>query len=441
MNQVIRDNQIKNIEDLNPIELLHFGAESSKKANGYLKVISNSLDWLFYFDRGKLIYVTNSIEPFERLDRHLRRLSNTASKINSATRTQVRLNFDPEESSKTSEIYSDYQAICWLLEKEYLALPEIAKLIKTIALEVFESYLFLQKGQYSFVSIYEEIPNHFHLEWKSLIKECSQKMQGWQALSPKIWSPYQRPYFFTQNQQNKEVPQEIQKKLIKILRGFNFRQLASLLDEDELQLATNLYPLIKTGIIILRNPRPPFDRLPRIYPSYQKTNFTTPPKTPPKQAPTQPNQSDRTNSSVKIKETAPQENTLPPDRGRTASGQKYKIACIDDSPTILEEINRFLADESISIFAIKDPVKALRDIIRIQPDLILLDVGMPTIDGYKLCRLVRNHSLFKTKPIIMVTGNKGIIDRAKARLAGATDYMTKPFTRSQLVKMVYKYLN
>jgi twitching motility two-component system response regulator PilG len=79
-------------------------------------------------------------------------------------------------------------------------------------------------------------------------------------------------------------------------------------------------------------------------------------------------------------------------------------------------------------------------IVRINPDLILLDVGMPAIDGYQLCSMLRRHNLFKTTPIVMVTGNTGLIDRAKAKVAGATDYMTKPFTQEQLIKMVFRYL-
>ena len=79
-------------------------------------------------------------------------------------------------------------------------------------------------------------------------------------------------------------------------------------------------------------------------------------------------------------------------------------------------------------------------IIRINPDIILLDVGMPTIDGYKLCSMLRKHPAFKKTPIVMVTGNTGIIDRAKAKMAGSNDYMTKPFTQAGLIEMVSRYL-
>ncbi len=79
-------------------------------------------------------------------------------------------------------------------------------------------------------------------------------------------------------------------------------------------------------------------------------------------------------------------------------------------------------------------------IIEIAPDLILLDVGMPNVDGYQLCSLLRKNPSFKKTPIVMVTGNTGFLDRAKAKLAGSTDYMVKPFNQAELLKMVFRYL-
>ncbi|MGK7918376.1 MAG: response regulator [Prochloraceae cyanobacterium] len=460
MNQVNTRKNERN-QDFDPIELLKLGAKSSERAGGYLKVISNSCEWKIHFHQGKLIYATNSLDPFERLERHLRRLNHQIDTINSEVRTQLRLNFESQSpDSLISE--SDYQGICWLIEKKFINNAEIGKLVKSITQEVFESYLLLQRGEYKFISTKDEFPSYFTLDWQVVLGECQKKLQAWQALGPQVWSPYQRPYFFSQDQAKYRIPLETQRKLSKILRGFNFRQLAALLDEDELEIARGLQPLIKEGVIILRNPQPPFEQLPIISPDYQK-KVTQQPLVQPKsyigkysndQLPKTKIDVNKARQKYSVEQLAKTEIDVNKARQKYSieqppktkidvnkTKQKYKIACIDDSPTILDEINRFLEDESISVSAISDPVKALRDIIRIQPDLILLDVGMPTIDGYKLCRLIRNHSLFKTKPIVMVTGNTGIIDRAKARLAGATDYMTKPFTQSQLVKMVYKYLN
>jgi twitching motility two-component system response regulator PilG len=119
---------------------------------------------------------------------------------------------------------------------------------------------------------------------------------------------------------------------------------------------------------------------------------------------------------------------------------RYTIACIDDSPTILQAISTFLNDSGVAVVMINDPVKALMQVMRSKPDIILLDVGMPNLDGYELCSLLRRHPSFKQTPIVMVTGHTGFIDRAKAKLVGASGYLTKPFTQSELVKTVFKYL-
>jgi two-component system, chemotaxis family, response regulator PixG len=119
----------------------------------------------------------------------------------------------------------------------------------------------------------------------------------------------------------------------------------------------------------------------------------------------------------------------------------HTIACIDDSPTVLNAIHSFLNDKGIGVIMINDPVKALMQIIRSKPDLILLDVTMPNLDGYELCSLLRKHPAFKHTPVVMVTSNTGFIDRAKARLVGASGYLTKPFTQPDLVKIVFKHLS
>lgn len=118
----------------------------------------------------------------------------------------------------------------------------------------------------------------------------------------------------------------------------------------------------------------------------------------------------------------------------------YTIACIDDSQTVLNSIKHFLDEETFSVVLINDPVKALMQILRSKPDLILLDIEMPNLDGYELCSLLRRHSQFRDTPIIMVTGRTGFIDRAKAKMVRSSGYLTKPFTQSDLLKMVFKHI-
>ncbi|MBR8826635.1 MAG: response regulator [Gomphosphaeria aponina SAG 52.96 = DSM 107014] len=388
-------------------------------ADGCLKVSQGSVNYLIYFKQGKLTYATHSIDPFERLERHLRRLSNQNSNLTSAVRTQGRLNFE-NEPTKPEKIPPEYKSICWLVGEKYINQREAEDLVKSLSKEVLENYLLLPESAYTLVAndVYYTIFCHFNVGM--IVEECKKALQGWQALGPEICSPYQRPFCANLAQLKQKLPPEQQNKFSKILIGFSFRQLGVLLNQDELSLAQSLQPLIAEGTIGLRDPQSPFDQLPKL------SNKLTEQEPKPKIEVKTEVKRDFGNVSNKIETATPQ--------------SKYKIACVDDSPTILKEMKRFLVGHEVEVFPITDSVKALMEIIRIKPDLILLDVGMPKVDGYKLCRMIRNHSLFKTTPIVMVTGNTGMVDRAKAKMAGCTDYMTKPFSQPELLKMVFRYL-
>ncbi|NJN29468.1 MAG: response regulator [Synechococcales cyanobacterium RM1_1_8] len=120
--------------------------------------------------------------------------------------------------------------------------------------------------------------------------------------------------------------------------------------------------------------------------------------------------------------------------------RRYRVVCVDDSPSILKLIHSYLEEDDFSVFMINDPVRALMQVVRCKPDLVLLDVEMPNLDGYELCSLLRRHPAFKSVPILMVTGNTGFLDRARAKLVGSSGYLTKPFSRSELLKIVFRNL-
>jgi twitching motility two-component system response regulator PilG len=406
----------QDLQNFHPINLLERLAE--RQANGCLEVCHNSVQWKLYFHQGLLTYATHSVEPFERLERHLRYLNRENPVLNATIRTEARLLFDG--NSQSNEIFPpDYQAIAWLFNEKYLNGETVAILIKRLISEVLETYFLLNKFTFKFQENPTRSSYFCHFNIQHLGKEIQHKLLSWQALSPTISSPYQRLYFFGQNQTGQKLSSDQQQKFQKILRGFSFRQIAILVNQEELKIAQYLYPLIINKIVVLREPQPPLDLLP---------NLLVP----------QLNLEQVSEIGITLPQVVGNNDHFMAEEITTKTQQK--IICIDDSPTILTEINRFLEGHNFSISTLTDSSKALMEIIRIKPDLILLDVGMPTIDGYKLCRLVRNHSLFKTTPIVMVTGNTGLVDRAKARVVGATDYLTKPFTQSELEKMVFRYL-
>jgi twitching motility two-component system response regulator PilG len=119
--------------------------------------------------------------------------------------------------------------------------------------------------------------------------------------------------------------------------------------------------------------------------------------------------------------------------------QSPRILCIDDSVTICRAVEYILHNHGFQVMAVSSPTKALSLIFQHKPDLILCDITMPELDGYELCGMLRKSSAFAKVPIIMLTGKDGFIDRVKARMVGATEYLTKPFGEKELLTTVEKY--
>lgn len=415
MNQLTSENRGK-IENYPIPPILNSLVQlSNDRVDGCLKISYNSIHFFIYLNQGQITYATHSLEPFERLERHLRRFSQEILTIKNEVRSQLKLLFD-EEDNNFQEQPKDHEAILWLIKQNYLTHRQAGLLIQRLVQEVFESYLLIRNEyQNEFISDLILQKPITKIESSSIIIKSQKKLNLWQTLSPKIISSYQRPYFFSQSESKAE-----EAKLGKILRGFNFRQLSALLNQDELEIAQKIYPLVTNKKIIIREPQSPFNKLPCFLKNTELTSSEC-------------SKTETSQEKDNINFTSFSKSKVEP--------KQWKIICIDDSPTILKEIDRFLSKDEFSVVPITEPLKALMKIIRIKPDLILMDVGMPNIDGYKLCSLIRKYSAFQDTPIVMVTGNKGLIDRAKARIAGATDYMTKPFTQTDLLNMVFKYLS
>lgn len=116
------------------------------------------------------------------------------------------------------------------------------------------------------------------------------------------------------------------------------------------------------------------------------------------------------------------------------------IACIDDSHTVQRQVKMVLEMFGFQILGITDPTSCLTSLVRQKPALILMDITMPEIDGYELCTMLRQSRHMRNVPIVMFTGRDGIIDRMRAQLAGANDYITKPVNADKLVTKVQRLL-
>lgn len=118
------------------------------------------------------------------------------------------------------------------------------------------------------------------------------------------------------------------------------------------------------------------------------------------------------------------------------SPSQTKILVIDDSKTIRRTAEVLLKKEGFAVETSVDGFEALPTIVQINPDLIFIDVMMPRLDGYQTCALIKGNPQFKHIPVVMLSSKDGLFDKAKGRIVGADLYVTKPFTREDMVRAI-----
>ena len=124
---------------------------------------------------------------------------------------------------------------------------------------------------------------------------------------------------------------------------------------------------------------------------------------------------------------------------RSLSG--LKILVVDDSKTIRRTAETLLTKEGCQVFTAIDGFDALSKIADHQPDLIFVDIMMPRLDGYETCSLIKHNKTFKQTPVIMLSSKDGLFDRARGRIVGSEQYLTKPFTKDELLGAISNQIN
>ena len=122
--------------------------------------------------------------------------------------------------------------------------------------------------------------------------------------------------------------------------------------------------------------------------------------------------------------------------GAPVSLSGLKIMVIDDSNTIRRSAEIFLVQSGATVILAEDGFDALAKIADHQPDLIFVDIMMPRLDGYQTCALIKKNPRFGATPVVMLSSKDGLFDRARGRMVGSNEYLTKPFSKDSLLKTV-----
>ena len=129
------------------------------------------------------------------------------------------------------------------------------------------------------------------------------------------------------------------------------------------------------------------------------------------------------------------------DKPSAGSLEGLRVMVIDDSKTIRRTAETLLKREGADVVTAVDGFEALAKIADQRPQIIFVDIMMPRLDGYQTCALIKGNQKFKSTPVIMLSSKDGLFDKARGRIVGSEQYLTKPFTREELLDAIRTYVN
>jgi twitching motility two-component system response regulator PilG len=281
-----------------------------------------------------------------------------------------------------------------LLEDHLIAPVQGRSILRKMVRETLFDLLSLHQGAFVFDMGPALSPQLTTLEIAAPVAQTAKQVQEWKQFYPHIQSPNQCPSISNVEDLSRELPPKAFQTLHRLSDGqTSLRQMSRYLHREIVPIARAIYPYIKQGWVQLF--WSPHDTL---NPSQFDTGL------------------------------------------RPASARTPRVVCIDDEKTFRKTIELMLKPHGYEITSFGSSLKALSLVFPLKPDLILCDIAMPEPDGYELCAMLRKSTAFRQTPIIMLTGRDGFIDRVRARMVGANDYLTKPFGEQELLMLLEKYI-
>jgi chemotaxis family two-component system response regulator PixG len=364
---------------------------SKDNSDGVLILSNHTVVWNLYLTCGKLLYATSEVHPLRRWDRALKQHC-------------PNWNWGVDSSQLSKDLPWECQILAQGISQRQLSAIQAKLVIRNIVQECF----FELNSYADFKIDWQPRQKHiWHLSmvviplssWEilSVVNKATNMQQKWQAAGLGNISPTLVPVL-KQGVEPQALP-----ILEKYLNGqFTLWDIALEQEKSVTEVTLSLIPWVEKGMLEFQN-------IPDLQmPAVKQT----------------------------VAATLPQLTTQPP---KIAEKQPL-IACIDDSPVLAHTLKKILLPAGYQMLSIPEPMRGFAQLIEHKPDLILLDLLLPNADGYSICKFLRDTPVFKDTPIIILTGQNTPIDRAHAKLVGATEFLGKPPQPQELLYIVQKYL-
>ena len=360
--------------------------------------------WFVFFIQGQIVYASDGSGDVQRLRDYLSRYD-LADAVQGLGARMDSASFD---SPATPHSPPEYSYLWSLLEQGTLKPPQGRSIVKGMIRETLFDLLGLHQGAFIFEMSPPLSPTLVTVECSALVGHIMQRVQLWKQLHPLIQSPDQCPFI----DNHEPLQQSLKPGSYKLLRQWadghvSIRQISRYLNRDVVSVAKALHPYIGQGIVHLSD-------VPEISVAKANGHLGT-----------------GLVGSDRLPTAYPQER---------AGTHVPRILCIDDGVVLRQTVEGILQEQGYDAVTLGDPLEALGQVFKLKPDLILCDIAMPELNGYEVCAMLRKSTAFRQVPIVMLTGKDGFIDRVKARMVGANDYLTKPFSGLELLTLVERYV-
>lgn len=370
-----------------------------KKFTGQLKVDKNKSFWNLYFCQGKLVWATGGFSSLKYLQISLSKygLEKELNKIDLK-------NLDYFDSNIYNVLTNLYQTK--LVKREQLILV-IEDQIKEILFDILsaENYKTLKyevktESLNSFLQFDFKIPLTL-VNAEAIYQESYQMWLQWLQKGLQDWSPNLTPIIKNQEELKLLLPELIYARFLKLIDGKNtLRDLAYKMNKDLVELTYSLKSYIQKGLIeLVENPT-------LVLPSVSEPITVV---------------------TNQVKSELPQP-------------KQPLVVCIDDSLQVLQIMEQILTKAGYQFMGIQDPIQAVPKLLSCNPDLIFLDLGMPMINGYEVCSQLQRVSKLSDVPVVMLTGQNGIIDKIRAKIVGASSFISKPIEKEKILATVKEFV-
>lgn len=349
------------------------------------------MKWVFYLYLGRLVYATGGLHPVRRWRRNLvAYLPHLPSHLSAH-----QADFDSLDLEQGEKCW-EYELLCLWVEQQKISLEQAAKMIRYTIVEVLFDVTQAMQVTCELKSD-KNMPFSSRLvliDAEQVIAESKKLWQAWQAAKIADRSPDMAPVITQPEELQQQTNPQVYQTLSQLLDGQQtLRDLSVRMKRDVLTVTRSLLPYVQRGLV----------RLVEI------------PDLPPPIAP-------------------------PEQESESSKKQKVLIACVDDSPLICQTMEKIITGAGYDFLGINDALRAIAILLARKPDLIFLDLVMPNANGYEICGQLRKLTFFKHTPIVILTGNDGLVDRVRAKMVGSSDFMGKPVDTGLVLETIRKHL-